>query len=76
MTLQTPASDVRAFGRRLAIPACPHCNEVPIAPTTAAFAGRGKVRHVWACDSCGYAFQTAVNYGLRRRSAARLTLDA
>jgi hypothetical protein len=75
MTLQTPATDIRPTGRRLAIPACPHCHEVPIAPATAAFAGRGKVRHVWACDSCGYAFQTAIRYGTRKRPS-RLTLDA
>jgi hypothetical protein len=75
MTLETPATDVRALGRRLLIPACPHCNDVPIAPTTAAFAGRGKVRHVWACDTCGYAFQTRIRYGMGRRDS-RLTLDA
>lgn len=65
--------------RRVAMPACPHCGDMPVAPATAGFAGCGQVHNVWACESCGYAFQTAVCYGARRparRGRARKRADA
>jgi hypothetical protein len=66
MTFHT-TTEAYAFGRRrIAMPVCPHCGDIPVAPASAGFAGCGRVRHVWACESCGYAFQTAISYGARR----------
>jgi transcription elongation factor Elf1 len=58
MTLQSatlvPAE--RPFGFR----SCPHCDQFVVAPEASEFAGNGKIRHVWSCDSCGHEFETAV----------------
>jgi hypothetical protein len=35
-----------------AVPTCPQCGNVLVAPTTAGFDGAGCVRHVWTCDEC------------------------
>jgi ribosomal protein L37E len=30
----------------------------------------GRVRHLWACDSCGYAFETSARYAIEIDTAA------
>lgn len=62
------APRVRERGERL--PECPHCGDMLVAPDISMFqgqetddhqaAGRGVVRHVWSCESCGERSETAV----------------
>jgi len=62
------APRVRDRGARL--PECPHCGDMLVAPDMSMFhgpeadgpgaAGRGVVRHVWSCESCGARSETAV----------------
>jgi len=43
--------------------ACPACGDLQVAPERSEHHVDAKeVRHLWACDSCGYAFQTAVTW--------------
>ena len=55
-----------AYGRRISIPTCPQCDNMLVAPTTAAFDRAGYVRHVWACDECGHAFRTSINFDIQQ----------
>jgi ribosomal protein L37AE/L43A len=66
MTLQsaTVVSTRHSFGMR----ACPHCRQLVVAPDASEFVSEDRVRHLWACDSCGHEFTTAVR--LRTRQAA------
>jgi transcription elongation factor Elf1 len=41
-------------------PACPNCGELLLAAVSSALIDRGHIRHLWACDACGYSFPTAV----------------
>ena len=60
MTLQTLACTelrpARAFSRTI----CPECGQMPLAPEASEFFDDGRIRHSWACDTCGNEFRTAV----------------
>jgi hypothetical protein len=45
---------------RLALPACPKCNDPQFAPAASEFVSKGKVRHFWSCEACGHEFSTSV----------------
>jgi transcription elongation factor Elf1 len=60
--------------RRLAVPACPRCNDVLFAATASEHVSEKHVRHVWSCDSCGHEFSTLV--GLPFISAAEVRMAA
>jgi len=70
MQIDSTASTAFTLGYRFTAPACPHCGELLVAPTAAAFAGPDDIRHLWACDECGFAFRTSV----RLRAPARRTV--
>lgn len=46
--------------RRLALPACPKCNDLQFAPAASEFVSKGQVRHFWSCEACGHDFSTSV----------------
>jgi len=66
MTVHTTTTGPSASGFRIAIPTCPLCSNVLVAPTTAAFDGAGCVRHVWTCDECGHVFRTSIKFDMRQ----------
>lgn len=39
---------------------CPQCSEALLAPEWSEFVGDRCVRHSWACEACGYQFETSV----------------
>jgi rubredoxin len=39
---------------------CPQCQAWLLAPTWSEYFNERCVRHTWACDTCGYEFETAV----------------
>jgi hypothetical protein len=41
---------------------CAQCGERLYLPEWTEFLDRGRVRHLWACDACGYAFETTVRF--------------
>lgn len=59
MRLQTdvPALALMPFFQR---PFCPHCGEATFAATATEYAGRGRIRNSWSCESCRHEFQTDV----------------
>ena len=58
MTLQS--AGVVLPPRPFAMRACPHCHQPVVAPEASEFVSEERVRHLWSCDSCGHAFETAV----------------
>lgn len=56
--------------RRLALPACPECNDLQFAPAASEFVSKGrgkdKVRHFWSCEACGHEFSTSVKLAFVR----------
>lgn len=59
-----------AKARRLPLPSCPICHDLLFAPTASALVNARNVRHVWACESCGYHFITSVRLRTSRRREA------
>jgi len=41
-------------------PACPVCGDMLLAAVSSVLVERGHIRHLWACETCGYSFPTAV----------------
>jgi RNase P subunit RPR2 len=52
--------------RRIALPACPNCNDLLFAPAASEFVSKTRVRHFWSCDTCGHEFSTSVQLFFRR----------
>jgi transcription elongation factor Elf1 len=46
--------------RRIALPSCPHCNDLVFAPAASEFVSKTRVRHIWSCEACGHEFSTSV----------------
>jgi hypothetical protein len=44
---------------------CAQCSDVLIAPIWSEHVNERRVRHVWACEACGYEFETMVHIGWR-----------
>ena len=61
MTLHILPRDF-GFSRYFGMPLCPHCGDMLLAPEISQFAGNGRVRHLWSCESCGHEFHTAVDF--------------
>jgi len=51
---------VTSASRRLALPACPKCQDIQFAPAASEFVRKGQVRHFWSCEACGHEFKTSV----------------
>jgi hypothetical protein len=49
---------------------CAQCGERLYMPEWTEWMDRHRVRHLWACDACGYAFETVVRFALEAESAA------
>jgi hypothetical protein len=48
---------------------CAQCGERLYLPEWSECMDRNRVRHLWACDSCGYAFETIVRFALELEPA-------
>jgi hypothetical protein len=60
--------DTRHFGNgRLG---CAQCGEHLYIAEWSEYMDRDRVRHLWACDSCGYAFETIVRFSVEVDRAA------
>lgn len=49
---------------------CPQCSASLLAPSWSEHLNERCVRHTWACDACGYEFETAVFFPALERAAA------
>ena len=48
---------------------CAQCGERLYLPEWSECMDRHRVRHLWACDACGYAFETIVRFALEAEPA-------
>jgi hypothetical protein len=48
---------------------CAQCGERLYLPEWTECMDRNRVRHLWACDSCGYAFETVVRFAIELEAA-------
>ena len=42
--------------------ACAQCGESLFMPEWSELVDESRVRHLWQCDACGYAFETTVRF--------------
>ena len=49
---------------------CPQCSSWLLAPDWSEHLNERCVRHTWACEACGYQFETAVIFPALEKSAA------
>ncbi len=67
MTGQTETQS-SAMMRRFALPSCPKCDDLLLAPAASEFVSKREVRHRWSCEACGHEFSTSVRLFSERRS--------
>ena len=48
---------------------CAQCGERLYLPEWSECMDRNRVRHLWACDACGYAFETTVHFAVEAEPA-------
>ena len=52
--------DHKKFARSRPVIQCAQCGEQLFVPEWSEFVDERRVRHLWACDACGYSFETTV----------------
>jgi ribosomal protein S27AE len=52
--------DTGKFARSRPVVECAQCGERLFVPEWSEFVDARRVRHLWACEACGYAFETTV----------------
>ncbi len=60
MTAPAEAHAASVASQRIALPACPKCKDLQLAPAASEFVSKRQVRHFWACEACGHEFSTSV----------------
>lgn len=53
--------DAGKFARLRAVIECAQCGERIYVPEWTEYRDGGRVRQLWACENCGYAFETIVH---------------
>jgi DNA-directed RNA polymerase subunit RPC12/RpoP len=43
---------------------CAQCGERIFMPECSELVDERRIRHLWSCDDCGYAFETTVRFGV------------
>ena len=69
MDLLRHKSAVRLQSTR-ASSACAQCGEELAMPEWTEWLDSARVRHLWTCSACGYAFETTVRYAIEIDTAA------
>jgi hypothetical protein len=54
--------DTGRFARSRPVIECAQCGDRLYVPEWTEYRDGGRVRHLWACDACGYAFETFVRF--------------
>ena len=52
----------RRFNSTDSLIECAQCGERLFLPEWSEFLDGSRLRHLWACDACGYAFETTVRF--------------
>jgi len=69
MDLLRHKSAARRQSARASI-ACAQCGEELAMPEWTEWLDSARVRHLWTCSACGYAFETTVRYAIEIDTAA------
>ena len=56
--------------RRQPAIACAQCGDELTVPEWSEWLDAARVRHLWTCSACGYAFETTVHYAIEIDTAA------
>ena len=54
--------DSTRFARSRPVLECAQCGERLYVPEWSEFVDERRVRHLWACEACGYSFETIIRY--------------
>lgn len=55
-------ADGRRFARTYPVIECAQCGEPLYLPEWTEYLDGGRVRHLWQCDACRYAFETTIRF--------------
>jgi ribosomal protein S27AE len=58
--MELRARDSAGFTRTRPVTECGQCGEKLFMPEWSEFIDARRVRHLWACERCGYSFETTV----------------
>lgn len=56
--------DTEKFARSRPAIDCAQCGERIYVPERTEYRDGGRIRHLWACEACGYAFETTVRFAV------------
>lgn len=56
--------DLRRYARSRPLIECAQCGERIFMPEWSECLDGGRVRHLWRCDACDYAFETTVHFAV------------
>ncbi len=68
--MQLRYRQMKSFGHARPILPCAQCGDTIFAPEWSEYVDDRRVRHLFACESCGYRFETLVCFPGQPRSAA------
>jgi hypothetical protein len=54
--------DTTKFARARPVIACIQCGERLFVPEWSEYVDARRIRHLWECEACGYAFETTVRF--------------
>jgi ribosomal protein S27AE len=66
--MELRSSESRRYDRTRPVNFCAQCGETIFMPEWSEHVDERRVRHLWACDACGYAFETLVCFPATPRS--------
>jgi uncharacterized Zn finger protein len=61
-------SDAGGFARSRPVIECRQCGDRIYVPQWTEYRDGGRIRHLWACEVCGYAFETTVSFAKKRQA--------
>ena len=67
--MELRAPDTPRFIRSRPLIECAQCGERLFVPEWSEFVDERRVRHLWTCETCGYAFETTVRFAAIARLA-------
>ena len=57
-----PNSIIPEAARARVVTECAQCGERLFAPEWSEYVDKCRVRHLWQCEDCGYAFETTISF--------------
>lgn len=64
------SSNTTRFARSRPTIECAQCGELLFLPECSEYVDDVRVRHLWNCEACGYAFETTVSFAEESAKAA------